>query len=68
MKIRTHGAILFRNTLAYEPQHAENFKKAISDAVTFAQKNAPQQMVQVYIDENLGLAIVSNCTKPREIL
>ena len=56
MKEKTNGAILFRNTMAYDTLNADKFKQAIYNAVEFAQENAPQLMVQVFIDENLGLA------------
>lgn len=56
MKEKINGAILFRNTMAYDTLNTDKFKKAIYNAVEFAQKNAPQLMVQVFIDEKLGLA------------
>lgn len=56
MKQKNDGAILFRNTMAYDTLNSDKFKEAIYSAVEFAQKNAPQLMVQVFIDEKLGLA------------
>lgn len=56
VKEKTNGAILFRNTMAYDTSKADKFKEAIYHAVEFAQKNAPQLMVQVFIDETRGLA------------
>jgi hypothetical protein len=52
---KEHGAILLRNTMAFDRQHASEFERAIFDAVEFARKNAPQLMVQVYIDEEKAL-------------
>lgn len=49
------GPILLRNTMAFDPQHAAEFKKAIINAVDFANKHAPQLMVQTYIDDEKGL-------------
>ena len=43
--------LLFRNTMKIEPGHAEEFRKAIEDAVEFAAEHAPQIMVDVFIDE-----------------
>lgn len=56
MEQKANGAILFRNTMAYDTLNADKFKDAIYSAVEFAKKNAPQLMVQVFIDERLGLA------------
>lgn len=56
MKEKANGAILFRNTMAYDTLNADKFKDAIRNAVEFAQKKAPQLMVQVFIDEKRGLA------------
>lgn len=53
---QTHGAILLRNTMAFDPQHVSEFKQAIKKAVEFAEKHAPQLMVQVYIDQEQALA------------
>ncbi|WP_338767442.1 hypothetical protein [Massilia sp. METH4] len=52
---KTTGPILLRNTMAFDRQHADDFKKAVVDAVAFAQKHAPQLMVQTYIDDEKGL-------------
>lgn len=56
MRGDTTGAILFRNTMAYDTANTDKFKRAIYNAVSFAEKNAPQLMVQVFIDEKRGLA------------
>ncbi len=53
---QTQGAILLRNTMAFDRQHAAEFKQAIQNAVEFAEKYAPQLMVQVYIDDEQALA------------
>lgn len=49
------GAILLRNTMAYDREHADEFEQAIRNAVLFAEKNAPQLMVQVFIDHEKSL-------------
>lgn len=48
-------AILLRNTMAFNPDETDAFKLAIQDAVRFAEKNAPQLMVKVYIDTEHAL-------------
>ncbi len=52
---KTNGSILLRNTMAFDRQHAAEFKRAIVNAVEFASKHAPQLMVQTYIDDEKGL-------------
>lgn len=52
---QTTGAILICNTMAYDRGHAAEFKLAVIDAVEYASKNAPQLMVQVYLDEENAL-------------
>jgi hypothetical protein len=52
---KAHGAILLRNTMAFDRQHAAAFKQAIFNAVEFARENAPQLMVQVYVDDENAL-------------
>lgn len=52
---RKNGPILLRNTMAFDQQHAAKSKKAIVDAVEFANKHAPQLMVQTFIDDEKGL-------------
>lgn len=49
------GAILLRNTMAFDREHADEFKQAVQDAVRFAEKNAPQLMVQVFVDDDRAL-------------
>lgn len=49
------GPILLRNTMEFDLQHAAEFKKAIISAVEFANKYAPQLMVQTYINDESGL-------------
>lgn len=53
--LQTSGAILLRNTMAFDRNHAAEFKQAILNAVEFARKNAPQLMVHVYIDDEQAL-------------
>ncbi len=52
---KTSGPILLRNTMAFDRQHAADFKKAVVNAVEFAKKHAPQLMVQTYVDDEKGL-------------
>lgn len=51
----SQGAILLRNTMAFDREHASEFKRAIREAVLFAEKNAPQLMVQVFVDDDQAL-------------
>ena len=55
MTIDKSGAILLRNTMAFDRNRAEDFKQAIRDAVLFAKANAPQLMVHVFIDDSQAL-------------
>lgn len=55
MHPQAEGTILLRNTMAYDRAHADEFKEAIHNAVRFAQENAPQLMVQVFLDAEQGL-------------
>jgi catechol 2,3-dioxygenase-like lactoylglutathione lyase family enzyme len=50
-----HEAVLIRNTMAFDRQHAAEFRQAILNAVDFANKHAPQLMVMTYIDDENGL-------------
>lgn len=43
--------LIFRNTMQIEPGHSAEFERAIRDAVDFAERHAPQIMVDVFIDE-----------------
>lgn len=52
---RESSPILLRNTMAFDRQHAAEFKRAIVNAVRFARQHAPQLMVQTYVDEANGL-------------
>lgn len=52
---RSDGPILLRNTMAFDREHAPEFKEAIVNAVEFAGRHAPQLMVQTYIDDENGL-------------
>lgn len=52
---RMDGAILLRNTMAFDRQHVTEFKQAILNAVEFAKEHAPQLMVHVYIDDEQAL-------------
>jgi hypothetical protein len=51
----TSGPILLRNTMAFDRDHAADFKKAIVAAVEFARQHAPQLMVQTFVDDEKGL-------------
>lgn len=45
------NVLLFRNTMRITDGHLDDFKKAIAEAVQFAEENAPQLMVEVFLDE-----------------
>jgi hypothetical protein len=47
----TSTRLLFRNTMSILPGHLDDFRQAIVRAVDFAEDNAPQLMVDVFIDE-----------------
>jgi hypothetical protein len=49
------GPVLLRNTMAFDRQHAAEFKNAVVNAVAFAREHAPQLMVQAYVDDEKGL-------------
>jgi len=56
MKTQQHdGAILLRNTMAYDREHTDEFIHAIQEAVSFAKVHAPQLMVQVFLDQDSAL-------------
>lgn len=55
MSADSSGPILMRNTMAFDRQHAAEFKRAVANAVEFASKHAPQLLVQAYIDDENGL-------------
>ena len=48
--------LLFRNTMRITPGHTAEFRRAIVEAVAFAEKHGPQVMVDVFIDEDAGTA------------
>ncbi|MGW0659969.1 hypothetical protein [Streptodolium elevatio] len=43
--------LLFHNTMRITAGHLEGFRKAIADAVGFAERHGPQLMVEVFVDE-----------------
>jgi hypothetical protein len=43
--------LIFRNTMKVTPGHLEEYRRAVADAVAFAEGHAPQVMVDVFIDE-----------------
>lgn len=47
--------VLLRNIMAFDRQHAAEFKRAIVNAVEFAYQHAPQLMAQTYVDDEKGL-------------
>lgn len=53
---RAETRLLFRNTMQITPDHEAEFRQAIVDAVAFAEEHAPQLLVDVFIDEDRGLA------------
>lgn len=44
--------LLFRNTMRVLPGHLAEFREAIGRAVLFAEQEAPQILVDVFIDED----------------
>ncbi|WP_225629553.1 hypothetical protein [Streptomyces werraensis] len=56
MKIAESSTILFRNTMRIKEGHLDGFRRAIAQAVAFAQEHGPQLMVEVFIDEERMLA------------
>lgn len=48
--------ILFKNTMQYDKAKLKEFKASLKEGVAFAQANAPQLFVHVYLDEPNGLA------------
>ncbi|MFI9537875.1 hypothetical protein ACIG56_32120 [Nocardia fusca] len=49
-------SILFHNTMRITDGHIDEFKTAVRRAVDFVSEHGPQQMVQVFLDEERGLA------------
>lgn len=49
-------SILFHNTMRITDGHLEAFTAAIQRAVAFVEEHGPQLMVNVYLDEENGLA------------
>lgn len=45
------NVLLFHNTMRITEGHLDGFREAIAKAVAFAEKNGPQLMVQVFVDE-----------------
>ncbi|MFI8194703.1 hypothetical protein ACIF8T_39405 [Streptomyces sp. NPDC085946] len=56
MEITKSSTILFRNTMRITDGHLDGFRRAIAQAVAFAQEHGPQLMVEVFIDEERMLA------------
>ncbi|MCZ2527811.1 hypothetical protein [Streptomyces sp. HB2AG] len=56
MKITNSSTILFRNTMRIADGRLDGFRRAIAQAVAFAQEHGPQVMVEVFIDEERMLA------------
>ncbi|MBF6099101.1 hypothetical protein IU510_13550 [Nocardia cyriacigeorgica] len=49
-------SILFHNTMRITDGHLEEFAAAVKRAVAFVEEHGPQLMVQVFLDEERGLA------------
>ncbi|MFI2229568.1 hypothetical protein [Nocardia testacea] len=49
-------SILFHNTMRITDGHLEQFEEAVQRAVAFVEEHGPQLMVQVFLDEDRGLA------------
>lgn len=47
-------AVLMRNTMVFDRDHASEFKTAIREAVAFAEEHAPQLMVHTFVDDSTG--------------
>jgi hypothetical protein len=43
--------LIFRNTMRIIPGHLDDYRRAIIEAVEFAEAHAPQVMVDVFIDD-----------------
>ncbi|MDN3270503.1 hypothetical protein [Streptomyces sp. MA15] len=56
MEIAKSSTLLFRNTMRITDGHLDGFRRAIAQAVAFAQEHGPQLMVEVFIDEERMLA------------
>lgn len=56
MEITKSNTILFRNAMRITDGHLDGFRRAIAQAVAFAQEHGPQLMVEVFIDEERMLA------------
>lgn len=53
---RPERRLIFRNTMRITPGHTDDYRRAIEDAVSFAEQHAPQLMVDVFIDDQEGTA------------
>lgn len=53
---RDDSRLMFRNTMRVLPGHMDEFREAIRRAVAFAEANAPQILVDVFVDEDEGTA------------
>ncbi|MFC9895981.1 hypothetical protein ACFVMC_20020 [Nocardia sp. NPDC127579] len=49
-------SILFHNTMRITDGHLAEFRAAIERAVDFVEQHGPQLLVQVFVDEERGLA------------
>ncbi|MBF6169065.1 hypothetical protein IU486_30625 [Streptomyces gardneri] len=49
-------SILFHNTMRITEGHLEQFEAAVQRAVAFVEEHGPQLMVQVFLDEERGVA------------
>ena len=56
METTAEGPILFRNTMRITEGHLAPFREAIERAVRFVEEHGPQLMVDVFVDEQAGLA------------
>ncbi|NSC25433.1 hypothetical protein FM076_31500 [Streptomyces albus subsp. chlorinus] len=51
MDTNDNDILLFHNTMRITDGHLEDFRAAIDKAVRFAERNGPQLMVEVFVDE-----------------
>ncbi|WP_340683478.1 hypothetical protein LCL61_33640 [Amycolatopsis coloradensis] len=56
MTLEADEMLLFRNTMRITDGHLEEFTAAVREAIDFVERNAPQVMVQTFVDADRMLA------------
>ncbi|MFI7122112.1 hypothetical protein [Amycolatopsis sp. NPDC049868] len=56
MTLEADEMLLFRNTMRITDGHLEEFTAAVREAIGFVERNAPQVMVQTFVDAERMLA------------